>query len=276
VPEKNSGGNKLVIEGNHMDDRMTHEDEVRRNIERQGRDTDLRGLSKIWVREIIPYNYAHNFRHLGRPIIQAPQDIVAVQEIIWEQKPDLIIETGIAHGGSLVLSASMLALLDMADAIEKGAVFDPRQSNRKVVGVDIEIRPHNRLAIETHPMATRIQLVEGSSVAPDIIKQVHEAAAGFKRVMVCLDSNHTHAHVLAELSAYASLVSTNSYCIVFDTGIEDLPAHFYGDRPWGKGNNPKTAVWEFLRTHPEFEVDKGIEQKLLITSAPDGFLKRVR
>jgi cephalosporin hydroxylase len=122
-----------------MDHKMTHEDKVRRNIEMLGRDTDLRGLSKIWVREIIPYNYAHNFRHLGRPIIQAPQDIVAVQEIIWEQKPDLVIETGIAHGGSLVLSASMLALLDMADAIEIGAVFDPRQSNRKVVGVDIEI-----------------------------------------------------------------------------------------------------------------------------------------
>jgi cephalosporin hydroxylase len=257
-----------------MDHKMTHEDKVRRNIEMLGRDTDLRGLSKIWVREIIPYNYAHNFRHLGRPIIQAPQDIVAVQEIIWEQKPDLVIETGIAHGGSLVLSASMLALLDMADAIEIGAVFDPRQSNRKVVGVDIEIRPHNRHAIETHPMASRIQLIEGSSVAPDIIKQVHEAAAGFKRIMVCLDSNHTHAHVLAELNAYAPLVSKNSYCIVFDTGIEDLPTHYYGDRPWGKGNNPKTAVWEFLKSHPEFEVDTDIEQKLLITSAPDGYLRK--
>jgi cephalosporin hydroxylase len=259
-----------------MDNTMTYEDEVRRNIERLGRDTDLQGLSKIWVREIIPYNYAHNFRHLGRPIIQAPQDIVAVQEIIWEQKPDLIIETGIAHGGSLVLSASMLALLDMADAVEKGAVLDPRQSNRKVVGVDIEIRSHNRVAIEAHPMASRIQMIEGSSIAPEIINQVREVAAGFKRIMVCLDSNHTHQHVLAELNAYAPLVSQSNYCIVFDTGIEDLPEHYYGDRPWGKGNNPKTAVWEFLRTHPEFEVDKGLEQKLLITSAPDGFLKRVR
>lgn len=259
-----------------MNNKMTHEDEVRRNIERLGRDTDLQGLSKIWVREVIPYNYAHNFRHLGRPILQVPQDIVAIQEIIWEQKPDLIIETGIAHGGSLMLSASMLALLDMADAIEKGAVFDPRQSNRKVVGVDIEIRPHNRVDIEAHPMTSRIQMIEGSSIAPDVIMQVCEISRNFNRVMVCLDSNHTHDHVLAELNAYAPLVSIGGYCVVFDTGVEDLPEHYYGDRPWGKDNNPKTAVWEFLKTHPEFEIDKNIENKLLITASPDGYLKRVR
>jgi cephalosporin hydroxylase len=254
---------------------MSHEDDVRESIRRMRQDKDLQGLSKIWVREIIPYNYAHNFRHLGRPIIQAPQDIIAVQEIIWEQKPDLIIETGIAHGGSLVLSASMLALLDLADAIENETCFDPRTSSRKVIGVDIEIRPHNRQAIQTHPMAGRIQMIEGSSVAPEVVQRVHDLAADFNRIMVCLDSNHTHEHVLAELKVYAPLVSKGSYCIVFDTGIEDLPEHYYGDRPWGKGNNPKTAVWEFLKTHPEFEIDKDIEAKLLITSAPDGFLKRV-
>ena len=259
-----------------MKNKMTHEDEVRRNIERLGRDTDLRGLSKIWVREVIQYNYAHNFKHLGRPILQVPHDIVAIQEIIWEQKPDLIIETGIAHGGSLMLSASMLALLDMADAIEKGASFDPRQSNRKVVGVDIEIRPHNRTAIQAHPMISRIQMIEGSSVDPDVIEQVRHATGGHDRIMVCLDSNHTHDHVLAELKAYAVLVSVGSYCVVFDTGIEDLPEHYYADRPWGKGNNPKTAVLEFLKSHTEFQIDKSIEHKLLITAAPDGYLRRVR
>jgi len=220
--------------------------------------------------------YSYNFFWLGRPIIQYPQDIIAIQEIVWSVKPDLIIETGIAHGGSLMLSASMLALLDMADAIEKGASFDPRQSNRKVVGVDIEIRPHNRTAIQAHPMISRIQMIEGSSVDPDVIEQVRHASRGHDRIMVCLDSNHTHDHVLAELKAYAVLVSVGSYCVVFDTGIEDLPEHYYADRPWGKGNNPKTAVLEFLKSHTEFQIDKSIEHKLLITAAPDGYLRRVR
>lgn len=259
---------------------MTHindfSNEVLKNIGLTAKDKDFLGLSNIWLREAIRYNYAHNFSWLGRPILQVPQDIYAIQEIIWKIKPDLIIETGIAHGGSLILSASMLALLDMADAVETGTPFDPRVSCRQVVGVDIEIRPHNRVAIEAHPMASRITMIEGSSVALDVIEQVRHAAAGHDRILVCLDSDHTHDHVLAELMAYAPLVSVGSYCVVFDTGIEDLPEHYYADRPWGKGNNPKTAVWEFLKTHAEFQIDKNIEYKLLITAAPDGYLKRVR
>jgi cephalosporin hydroxylase len=218
--------------------------------------------------------YSYNFAWLGRPIIQYPQDIVAMQELIWTVKPDLIIETGIAHGGSLIFSASMLAQLDMCDAIEQGVALDPSKSKRKVLGVDIDIREHNRKAIEAHPMASRIQMIQGSSIDADIIKQVHEVAAGYSRVLVCLDSNHTHDHALAELHAYASLTSKGSYCVVFDTLIEDMPQEVYPDRPWGPGNNPKTAVWEFLKTNSEFEIDKSIPDKLQITVAPDGYLKR--
>ena len=145
-----------------------------------------------------------------------------------------------------------------------------------MLGVDIEIRPHNRHAIESHPLAHRIRLIEGSSVAPEVVAQVRAAAAGKQRVLVFLDSNHTHDHVLAELNAYADLVSVGSYCVVFDTFVEDMPDDYvWLDRPWGKGNNPKTAVWEYLRSHPEFQIDKSVEDKLLVTSAPDGFLRRV-
>lgn len=220
--------------------------------------------------------YSYNFSWQGRPIIQYPQDMIAMQELIWQIKPDLIIETGIAHGGSLVFSASMLALLDMCDAIETGSTLDPKNSQRKVLGIDIDIRAHNRAAIEAHPMASRIQMIQGSSIAPEIIEQVKQVASGYKRILVCLDSNHTHEHVLAELQAYAPLTSVDSYCVVFDTIVEDLPAEMFPDRPWGPGNNPKTAVWEYLKTHPEFEIDKSIQNKLLITVAPDGYLRRLK
>lgn len=118
-------------------------------------------------------------------------------------------------------------------------------------------------------------MIQGSSIAPEIIEQVKERAAGKQKILVCLDSNHTHDHVLAELEAYAPLTSVDSYCVVFDTVIEDLPDDMFSDRPWGVGNNPKTAVWEYLKTHPEFEIDKTIQDKLLITVAPDGYLKRI-
>jgi cephalosporin hydroxylase len=219
--------------------------------------------------------YSYNFSWQGRPIIQYPQDMVAMQELIWQIKPDLIIETGIAHGGSLIFSASLLAQLDLCDAIESGEKLDPKISRRKVLGIDIDIRSHNRTAIEAHPMASRIQMIQGSSIAPEIIEQVNAVAANYSRVLVCLDSNHTHDHVLAELQAYAPLTSIDSYCVVFDTIVEDMPKEMFPDRPWGPGNNPKTAVWEYLETHPEFEIDKSIQHKLLITVAPDGYLKRV-
>ena len=245
------------------------------SIVSQGQDHDLQALSRIWLRQISAHKYSHNFSWLGRPIIQVPQDMVAMQELIWQIKPDLIIETGIAHGGSLIFSASMLAQLDLCDAIETGKTLDPKNSQRKILGIDIDIRAHNRAAIEAHPMASRIQMIQGSSIAPEIIEQVRAIAANYSRVLVCLDSNHTHDHALAELQAYAPLASKDSYCVVFDTIIEDLPADMFPDRPWGPGNNPKTAVWEYLKTHPEYEIDKSIQHKLLITVAPDGYLKRV-
>jgi cephalosporin hydroxylase len=249
--------------------------EVAQNIKSLSEDKDVQALSRIWTREISPHKYAYNFRWLGRPAIQFPQDQVALQELIWEIRPDLIIETGIAHGGSLAFSASMLALLDMCDAIEAGETLDPQNSRRKVLGIDIDIRAHNRAAIETHPMASRIQMIEGSSIALEIVEQVHAVAANYSCVLVCLDSNHTHDHVLAELEAYAPLTSVGSYCVAFDTLIEDMPKEMFPDRPWGPGDNPKTAVWEYLKTHPEFEIDKCIQHKLLITVAPDGYLKRI-
>jgi cephalosporin hydroxylase len=250
--------------------------DVRTNIKRMGEDPDLQALSRTWSRLGGDYNYTYNFSWLGLPIIQLPQDVVAVQEVIWLVKPDLVIETGVAHGGSLIMTASMLALLDYCDASAAGRSLDPTKPARRVLGIDIDIRAHNRAAIEAHPMAHRIDLIQGSSVDPAIIAQVRDRARDYKTVLVCLDSDHTHGHVLAELEGYAKLVTRGSYCIVFDTLIEDRPAGFFRDRKWGKGNNPKTAVWEYLKSHPEFVIDKEIDNKLLITVAPDGYLKRIR
>jgi cephalosporin hydroxylase len=241
----------------------------------QEKNKDFIKITYEWMRLSGIEKYSYNFSWQDRPIIQYPQDIIAMQELIWEIKPDLIIETGIAHGGSLIFSASMLALLDMCDAIEAGETINANVSRRKVLGVDIDIRPHNRSAIEAHPMYSRIQMIQGSSIAPEIVEKVQNVASNYSTVLVCLDSHHTHEHVLAELEAYAPFVSTESYCIVFDTIIEDATADMFSDRPWGPGNSPKTAVWEYLKRHPEFEIDKDIQNKLLITVAPDGYLKRL-
>ena len=249
--------------------------ECMKNIKKQAVDNDLLSSSSKFLNSSFYHKYSYNFEYLGRPIIQYPQDMVAIQELIWKIKPDLIIETGIAHGGSLILSAAMLALLDMQDAFEAGSMLDPNHSNRKVVGIDIDIRQHNREAINAHPMASRIQMIEGSSVATDIIDQVKTIAKNYKNIMIFLDSNHTHDHVLAELRAYAPLTSYGSYCVVFDTIIEDMPQDGFPDRPWCPGNNPKTAVWQYLKDHSEFEIDKNIDHKLLISVAPEGYLKRV-
>jgi len=250
--------------------------EIEKRIASVPENPDLCQAGDNFMFESIKTKYSYNFEWLGRPIIQYPQDMVAMQELIWSIKPDLIIETGIAHGGSLILSASMLALLDYTDAVESGQPLDPKASRRRVLGIDIDIRSHNRAAIEAHPMAHKIDMIQGSSIAPEIIAQVHEYAKGYERILVCLDSNHTHDHALAELEAYAPLASKGSYCVVFDSIIEDLPAEMSSDRPWGPGDNPKTAVWEYLKTHAEFEIDKNVEQKLLITVAPDGYLKRIK
>lgn len=249
--------------------------EVEQRLLANGKDQNLnKAAAEFMVLSTTP-QYSYNFSWLGRPIIQYPQDMVAMQEIIWTVKPDLIIETGIAHGGSLILSASMLALLDMCDAIDEKKEFDPSLSKRKVLGIDIDIRQHNKEAIEFHPMSSRIKMIQGSSISQEIIDQVRAFAGNYKKILVCLDSNHTHEHVLAELKAYAPLASVGSYCVVFDTIVEDVPKEKYPNRPWGPGNNPKTAVWEYLKTHQEFQIDKSIDNRLLISVAPDGYLKRI-
>jgi cephalosporin hydroxylase len=229
-------------------------------------DQKLRDSAAEFMQSSIAAKYSYNFTWLGRPIIQYPQDVLAMQELIAKLKPDLIIETGIAHGGSVIFSASMLEL----NAVCGGP------ADAEVLAIDVDIRAHNRAAIESHPLFKRVTMIEGSSVAPDVIAKVSAKAAGKRQILVCLDSNHTHEHVLAELDLYAPFVSRGSYCVVFDTIVEDLPATRFSDRPWGPGNNPKTAVHAFLEKHPEFEIDERLDGKLLISVAPSGYLKRVR
>lgn len=253
-----------------------HREFVIKNIAALSRDSYLAELTAAWIDRSAQSSYTYNFEWLGRPIIQYPQDILGLQELIWSVRPKVIVETGIAHGGSLLFSASMLALLDLCDAVAAGKPLDIGASARRVIGVDIDIRSHNRAAIEAHPLSTYITMVEGSSVNPATIQNVHDLARGRGATLVCLDSSHTHDHVRAELSAYAPLVTPDSYCVVFDTVIEDMGEGKFPDRSWGPGDNPKTAVWDFLKTHPEFEIDFPMQQKLQITVAPDGYLRRLR
>jgi len=245
---------------------QSFENEVAQRVEAQGSDATLKQAGLDFVRVSTLPKYSYNFSWLGRPIIQYPQDMIAMQELIWKIQPTLIIETGIAHGGSLVFSAAMLELNASCGGSQ----------DAKVLGIDIDIRDHNREAIEAHPLARRIEMIQGSSIASDIIARVSQRAHGEERILVCLDSNHTHEHVLAELEAYAPLVTPGSYCCVFDTIIEDLPAEMFPDRPWGPGDNPKTAVWKYLETHPEFEIDHAMDHKLLISVAPHGYLRRIQ
>lgn len=242
------------------------ENEVAERIDANGGNASLKEKAHAFMLESLEAQYSYNFSWMGRPVIQYPQDMLSMQEIIWTVKPDLIIETGIAHGGSLIFSAAMLEL-------NAACGGNPEAS---VLGLDIDIRPHNKAAIEAHPMAKRIAMIQGSSIDPEIVGQVKAKAKGKERILVCLDSNHTHDHVLAELEAYAPLTTVGSYCVVFDTIVEDVPAELIHDRPWAPGNNPKTAVWEYLKSHSEFEIDKRYDNKLLVSVAPDGYLKRVR
>jgi len=236
----------------------------------------LKDSAATFLERSIAAKYSYNWFWMGRPIIQYPQDICALQELVWRLRPDVIVETGIAHGGSLILSASLLALLDLCEATEAGTVLDPARPKRRVVGVDIDIRPHNRAAIEAHPMAKRIEMIQGSSIDPAVVAQVRAAVGDAKSVLVCLDSNHTHDHVLAELQAYAPMVSVGSYCVVFDTVIENLPGGLYTDRPWDVGDNAMTAMRAWLAGDPGFEIDTAMDAKLQISVAPNGYLRRVR
>jgi cephalosporin hydroxylase len=237
-----------------------YKEECKNRVAAQGKNKELLEISSRFAAETIRAGYSYNFTWMGRPIIQYPQDMIAMQEIIWDVKPDLIIETGIAHGGSIIYYASILEL------IGKG----------EVLGIDIDIRAHNRAEIEKHPMSKRITMLEGSAISAEIIEKIKPFVTGKKTVMVCLDSNHTHDHVLAELQLYAPFVSVGSYLVAFDTIVEDLPADLYADRPWSVGDNPKTAVWQFLKDNDDFVINNEIDNKLLVSVAPSGYLKRVK
>jgi len=221
-------------------------------------DNKFRELGTRWIVAGARHKYTYQFTWMGRPIIQFPQDMVAMQEIIWQVRPDLIIETGIAHGGSLIYYASLLELIG---------------GEGLVLGIDVDIRPHNRIEIESHSMSKRIQLIQGSAVDEHTVQQVRAVASGKRRVLVALDSNHTHEHVLRELELYSPLVTKGSYLIVFDTIVEDMPKECFPDRPWGPGNNPKTAVQEFLKRNRRFVVDEEIDHRIQISVAPSGYLK---
>jgi len=232
----------------------THNRDV---IASMGDDQEMTEVTRQWFAKASQVEYSYHFKWLGVPIIQFPQDVMAIQEVIWEVKPDLIIETGVARGGSLILYASLLKMI----------------GEGRVIGVDIDIRDHNRRAIESHPLASSIDLIQGSSTDPSVVEQVYAMASSARRALVILDSNHTHQHVLDELNCYEGLVQKDSYLITLDTVIEDMPESFSNDRPWGPGDNPKTAVHEFLKTNPRFEIDRSIQDKLQITVGPDGYLR---
>jgi cephalosporin hydroxylase len=232
-----------------------------RMIKKMGKDKSLNNLSKKFINDSSKYEYSYHFNWLGLPIIQFPQDMMAMQEIIWKIKPDAIIETGIARGGSLIFYASMLKLLE---------------NNGIVIGVDIDIRSHNKKSLERHPFYNKIKLIEGSSIDIKTIEDIKKLIKNKKKILVVLDSNHSHEHVLQELNLYSPLVKKGSYVIVFDSIVEDMPPSFITNRPWSKGNNPKTAVWEFLKTNKRFKIDKDTENKLLISVAPDGYLKCIK
>jgi len=244
--------------------------ERKKEIYKQGASLEFEKITQEWFEQSVKYKYSYNFEYLGRPIIQYPQDIIATQEIIYKVKPDLIIETGIAHGGSLISWASHLCLIDIAEGL------DPKKSGRKVLGIDIDIRKHNREAIESHPFNFKIDMIEGSSIDKTIVNSVKEYSKDFKKIMLLLDSNHSHDHVKEELDCYANLVTKNSYCIVYDTCIEKLKKGSFDDRPWDVGNNAFTAVKEWLINNSEFEVDKEIDNKLMISVAPSGYVKRIK
>jgi cephalosporin hydroxylase len=263
------------------------EAEKRETISGYKNDEAFQDVSNAWMTQAFRKRYMYHFSWMGRPIIQLPTDMVAVGELIWDVKPDLVIETGIAHGGSLIFSASMLALLDVCESVQSGAMFDPKAPKRKVLGIDIDIRAHNRSLIEQHPMSNRIEMIEGSSISPETIQRVQAVAKQYKRVLVCLDSMHTHEHVLAELEGYAPLTSKGSYCVVFDTVIENLPDDMFPNRPWSVGDNPTTAIREYMKILKDqgrkgmdggplnFEVDPLTNEKLMISAAPGGYLRRI-
>jgi cephalosporin hydroxylase len=222
------------------------------------RDLKLRQKALDLIEQSDKFNWSYQWTWLGLPIIQMPPDIVATQEIIWEKKPQLIIETGVARGGSLIFYASILELI----------------GEGRVIGIDVEIRSHNRDSIERHPLSKRIELIESDSLSLDLNLNLSKICKDYERVMVILDSNHTHDHVLNELRLYSKFVTQGQYLIVADTIVEHIPEQSHRPRPWGVGNNPLTALNEFMTSNNSFIHDEVVNGKLLISSSPGGYLIR--
>jgi cephalosporin hydroxylase len=241
-----------------MDDRETFRQEADASALRLGKDAELQRLARDVIVQSDRHHWSYQWTWLGVPIIQMPPDIVATQEIIWKTKPQLIIETGVARGGSLILYASILELL----------------GEGKVIGVDVEIRAHNRASIESHPLSKRIELIESDALSPTLHEALKEKTKNVERVMVILDSNHTHEHVKRELELFADFVTPGQYLIVADTVVEYIPEQEHRPRPWGIGNNPATALKEFMSSDSRFELDAVTNSKLLLTSSPGGYLVR--
>lgn len=227
-------------------------------IKEMAADVELANLSKEWFRRSSKYEYSYHFTWLGLPIIQFPTDVLALQEIVWKTQPDLIVETGIARGGSLIFYASLMELYSREGV---------------VIGIDIDLRAENEDSIKAHPLSRRIKILKGSSTDNSVVSAVFSHAARRKGTMVVLDSDHSHGHVLKELEVYSPLVTKNNYLVVMDTVIEELGDDLTKGRPWGKGNNSWTAVREFLEHSDRFEIDEGLNSKLLISASPGGYLR---
>ncbi len=245
------------------DDRIEFENSKLVSIDNLGHDKEIFSQSKEMIKSLDKYNYSYLWSWLGLPIIQWPADIMATQEVLWQVKPDVVIETGVARGGSVVFIASILKMMG------KG----------KVVGVDIDIRSHNREAIMSHPMANLIKLIEGPSTSEDVLQRVSTEIKKTDVVMVILDSDHSYEHVLSECNEYSKFVSKGSYLVVADTFVghlteEEAPKN--RSKLWFKGNEPLAARDEFLKNNPNFIIDNHINNKLVLSSSPGGYLKCIQ
>jgi cephalosporin hydroxylase len=242
------------------DDRASFEQNKRAHATALGQDQQLFAAATELLTAADKYGYAYLWSWLGVPIIQLPADVMATQEVIWATKPDIIIETGVARGGSVLFMASLLEL------IGKG----------KVIGVDIDIRAHNRDSIERHPMSKRVLLIEGPSTAPSVMAQVRQEIPANAAVMAILDSDHSRAHVLDELRHYGPLVTPGCYLIVADTRLGHLDASQTPQKRskvWLKGNEPLSALQDYLHETERFEIDPVINGKLILASSPGGYLR---
>ena len=226
-------------------------------LKNQKNDSTFQEISQAWIRKSVELKYSYQFEWLGVPIIQLPTDMTSFQDIIWKCKPDLIIECGVARGGSLVFWASMQEICGI----------EP-----KVLGIDIEIREHTHKAIHESRYSKKIELLEASSILPSTANAAAEIAAKHNNVMVVLDSSHTHNHVLEELNLYSKFVTSGQYLLDLDTIIDDLPVD--QTRPWGPGTSPKSAIHAFMKQDTNFTIERKYEESAVFTVAPSGFLRK--